>query len=78
MPRQGSSAVTSTSNQRVGGFLLANWTLLSKQISKNMDVSLSIYNLFDSKYSYPGGPEHLENSILQDGRTFRLKIVYRF
>ena len=75
---QGSSAVTSTSNQRVGGFLLANWTLLSKQISKNMDVSLSIYNLFDSKYSYPGGPEHLENSILQDGRTFRLKIVYRF
>ncbi len=75
---QGSSSVENTHGRRIGGFLLANWTLLDRQITRNLDVSLSIYNLFDTRYSFPGGPEHTEGSILQDGRTFRVKLFYHF
>ncbi|HSH38199.1 MAG TPA: TonB-dependent receptor plug domain-containing protein, partial [Chthoniobacterales bacterium] len=33
---------------------------------------------FDTPETNPGGPEHLQESIPQDGRTFRLKVTHRF
>jgi outer membrane receptor protein involved in Fe transport len=35
-------------------------------------------NLFDYRYGDPGSGEHLQNIIEQDGRTFWLKLKYRF
>ena len=61
-----------------GGHLLTNLTLLSEKLTGNLDVSASVYNLFDTCYSDPGGPEHVQDVIPQDGRTFRLKLTYRF
>lgn len=58
--------------------MLANWTLFSRELVKNLEASASIHNLFDKKYGFPGGPEHLQDTIPQDGRTFRLKLTYRF
>lgn len=60
------------------GHLLTNLTLLGERISKNIEISATIYNLFDQRYSDPGGREHLQDLIAQDGRNYRLKLVYRF
>ena len=57
---------------------LANLTLLSRDVIKGVALSASIYNLFDQDYAYPGSEEHVQDSIEQDGRTFRIKLVYAF
>ncbi len=61
-----------------GGYVIANLTLLSQELIKNMEISGSLYNLFDKKYGDPASIEHQQNVIVQDGRTFRLKLTYRF
>jgi iron complex outermembrane receptor protein len=60
------------------GHLLTNLTLLSEKIAKGMELSASVYNLFDKRYADPGGPEHVQDLIWQDGRSCRLKLSYRF
>jgi outer membrane receptor for ferrienterochelin and colicins len=60
------------------GFVLPNLTLFSMPAGKGLELSASIYNLFDTKYGYPGGDEHVQDVLYQDGRTFRLKLTYTF
>jgi iron complex outermembrane receptor protein len=43
-----------------------------------LDAWLTIENLFDARYATPGGFEHLQPSIQQDGRTLRAGLGYRF
>jgi iron complex outermembrane receptor protein len=43
-----------------------------------LDVSASVYNLFDTKYFNPGRPEDPEDAIQQNGRNFRIKLTGRF
>ena len=62
----------------VPGFPTVNFTLFSKNIVKNLEVSASIYNLLDQSYADPASRFHLQDQILQDGRSFRLKLAYRF
>ncbi len=61
----------------LGGFLLVNATLLTRRLSKDFDFSASLYNLFNKQYVESGGIEHVQASIPQDGRSFRMKLVYR-
>ena len=61
----------------IGGFILVNATLLTKKLHKDFDFSASLYNLFDKQYAESGGVEHLQTAIPQDGRSFRVKLVYR-
>jgi iron complex outermembrane receptor protein len=65
-------------NNDANGYLTGNLTLLSKDLYKGLEASASIYNIFDRAYSDPGGPEHMQDRIEQNGRSFRLKITYRF
>lgn len=60
------------------GYPIANLTLLSQKLAKGLELSASVYNLFDKQYADPGRPEHVEDLIWQDGRSFRLKGTYRF
>jgi iron complex outermembrane receptor protein len=60
------------------GHWIANFTVFSRDLAKNLEMSASIYNVFDTRYSHPGAGEHLEDTIAQDGRTFRVKLTYRF
>ena len=60
-----------------GAYAIPNFTLLSHAIA-HWEISASLYNAFNQRYSDPGGPELLEDLILQDGRTFRLKFMYHF
>lgn len=75
---QYSSETENLMHQPTAGYLLANWTLFSRELVKHLEISASVHNLFDKKYAFPGGPEHVQDSIQQDGRTFRLKLTYRF
>lgn len=63
---------------KVPGVALANINLLGQPFSKNFDISLGVYNAFDQDYASPGGDEHVQAVIPQDGRTWRFKLDYRF
>lgn len=65
-------------NDKVGGFLLTNLTLSYKNFLPGLDVSAGLYNLFNRQHSDPGSGEHLQDSIAQDGRSFRVRLGYRF
>lgn len=62
----------------IAGFGLVNFTVMSRKLVKGVDVSCTAYNLLDKRYSGPGGPEHVQTSLRQDGRSVRLKVSYSF
>jgi outer membrane receptor for ferrienterochelin and colicins len=72
------SNVKSITGNTLEGYWFANLTLFSQKLVKGLEISASIYNLFNEHYYNPGSSEHLQDAIEQDGRTFRLKLVYRF
>jgi len=59
-------------------FILTHLTLTYMNSSRRLEISAGIYNLFDAEYAYPGFGEHMQDAIEQDGRTFRIKLTYRF
>lgn len=71
-------------NNPVGGYGIANLTLASQKLAKNLEVSASIYDLFDRRYADPASDEHYDSnntyleSIQQDGRSLRLNMTYKF
>ena len=74
---------TSTSGTTLPGataaaFSVVNFTLFSQNLIKNLDVSASVYNLFDERYGDPSTRFHLQDILERDGRTFRIKLAYRF
>lgn len=71
-------AVRTLAGGQADDFLTANLTLFSRELVEGLEVSASVYNLFDTKYGYPGAEDHLQEVIRQDGRSFRLKLTYRF
>jgi outer membrane receptor for ferrienterochelin and colicins len=67
---QGMSRRLQTRGGKVGGFVVANATLYSRELLPGLEVSASIYNLFDQRFS--------QDSIEQNGRQFRLKATWKF
>ena len=57
---------------------LTNVTLFTQQLVTGWEFSAHLNNLFDYRYGDPGSGEHLQDTIEQDGRTFWLKLKYRF
>ncbi|MBS0498430.1 MAG: TonB-dependent receptor [Proteobacteria bacterium] len=45
---------------------------------KELEASLSIYNLFDEHYLHPAADTNWQNTFLQPGRTVRFRLDYRF
>jgi outer membrane receptor for ferrienterochelin and colicins len=62
---------------KLGGFFIANATVYSKEVLNGLQVSASLYNAFNKHYEAAVGQEFRQNGILQDGRTFRVKLTYR-
>jgi len=60
------------------GFTVVNFTLFSQNLVKNLNISASIYNLLGTTYYDPASRFHLQDSIQQNGRTFQVKLTYRF
>jgi outer membrane receptor for ferrienterochelin and colicins len=63
---------------RTPGVLLANLSLFSGKLSENLEVSATVYNLFDKSYAVPGTIDHIQDTLSQDGRSFVLKLNYLF
>jgi iron complex outermembrane receptor protein len=61
-----------------GSSLVTNLTLTSNKLAKDLEVAAGVYNLFDQDYADPASDEHSQAVLRQDGRTWRLKLTYRF
>jgi len=78
------SSRLNASGASVAGAAIVNLTLLSRELVKGLDLSASLYNLFDTRYSLPAGPEQINSlgeslqGIRQDGIAFRIKASWRF
>lgn len=75
---QYTSCKKTLSDGRVHDFFVTNITLFGCNLLKNFELSGSVYNLFNTGYSVPASGEHTQDSIRQDGRSFRVKATWRF
>ena len=48
----------------------------SQRLGHGLDVVATVRNLFDQRYADPASDEHLQDSIPQDGRTFRVGLQW--
>jgi len=64
--------------ENAGGYGIVNLTLLSRNLIKNVEFSASVYNLLDHHYADSASNFHTQDIIEQDGRSFRIKLTYRF
>ena len=71
-------AVKTVRHRTADDFVLVNWTLFSRELVKDLEISASVYNLFDTRYGIPGSAAHAQDVIQQDGRSFRVKLTYKF
>jgi iron complex outermembrane receptor protein len=62
----------------VNAYTVVNVTLLGQKLTHNLDLSASVYNLFNQTYFDPGAQQHKEDSLQQAGRTFRVKLVWHW
>jgi outer membrane receptor for ferrienterochelin and colicins len=73
---------TETPGANAGAYGVINLTLFSQNLVKGLDISASVYNVLDRKFSDPAsqvhGRLHEQDTLQQDGRTFRVKLTYRF
>jgi iron complex outermembrane receptor protein len=61
----------------LGGYFLTNLVLSTHRLTGNFDISGGIYNLFNKHYAESGSIDTTETSIPQDGRSFRIQLIYR-
>lgn len=57
---------------------LTNLSLFGPKLVKGWELSGQISNLFDYHYGDPGSGDHLQDTIEQNGRTFWVKLKYRY
>jgi outer membrane receptor for ferrienterochelin and colicins len=62
----------------LGDYAVSNLLLSTDKLAKGLDVSLGLYNLFDQRYAHPASEINRQNAFEQDGRSLRVKLVYRF
>jgi iron complex outermembrane receptor protein len=60
------------------GSVVTNLVLVMRELTRGMSVTAGIYNVFDEEYGDPGGTEHVQASIPQDGRNYRVTVRYQF
>lgn len=70
--------ITRVTGGHAPAYGIVNFTLFSKSLIENLELSASIYNLLDRKYFDPATRFHRQDLIEQNGRTFRVKATYRF
>jgi iron complex outermembrane receptor protein len=61
----------------VGAFGVAD-VVTTTALGRRLELGLGLYNVLDRRYGHPGAEEHLQRSIVQDGRTFRAQLTARF
>lgn len=59
-------------------FLLTTINFSSKPLFRHIKFSFLVRNLFDVRYALPGGFEHIQQGIFQDGRNYSVKMDFKF
>ena len=59
-------------------YLLTNVSLSTKPVFDRIRLSMQVRNLFDETYRLPGGYEHFQDAITQNGRNFEVRLDYKF
>ena len=62
----------------VAPYWIANATLYSQHWANGLELSASLYNLFNRRYLDPGSGNVAQSVIAQEGRSFRIKLTYHF
>jgi outer membrane receptor for ferrienterochelin and colicins len=75
---QYTSSVDSLQDNPIAGFFVVNATLSTSELKHLVSISASAYNLFNVRYADAVGSGLPEDSIVQNGRTVRIKFTYRF
>ncbi len=75
---QGVSSTRTLGGHHTDPYLLGNITILSRKLFQNLDISGSVYNILDKRYSTPAGPDFTQDVHIQEGRSFRVKLSYSF
>ena len=65
-------------SEKVDPYLLTNATISHNALASDLEMSFSVYNLFDVDYAHPGTFDHVQTEIPQDGRTLGLNVKYSF
>jgi outer membrane receptor protein involved in Fe transport len=55
-----------------------NAQLTHAPAGQRWSLGLGVYNLTGRSYADPAGPEHLQDSMAQDGRRWRLQFGWAF
>jgi len=72
------SRMKTMGRDRTDSYFITDLNLFSTNLIDGLDISASIFNVFDVEYANPVSIEHEQDSIVQDGRIFGLKLTYRF
>ena len=75
---QYSSPVTTVLGNRSQEIWLLNATIFSRPLGKNLEMSATLYNLLDERHGFSASTEHVQDTIPLPGRSFRMKLTYRF
>lgn len=75
---QTSSTAQTLTGKESPPYWLMNLTLSGRDLFKGLSFSASVYNLFDERYSVPGGAQHVQDTIEQDGRSIRVNVGRAF
>jgi len=65
-------------DESVNDYLISNLSVRGDNIIEGLDISATVYNLFDTAYAHVAGEEHVQESIGQNGLAFRVNTVYKF
>jgi iron complex outermembrane receptor protein len=60
------------------GAFLVDLHLAARSLSSRLELGVAVRNAFDAEYATPGSEEHLQDLLLQDGRSFGLTLTWRF
>ncbi len=76
---QYTSSRKTVSGAYTGDFYVTNLTIFGRSFERNLEVSASLYNVFNRDYSDPVSTD-LEPlfALKQDGRAVRIKVLYSF
>ncbi len=72
---QHTSARRTLAGATADAYTTANVTVTRGGILRGLDAAVTVYNVFNRAYAVPGGPEHLQDIIPQDGRAFRVQFT---
>lgn len=68
----------SIAGERIAPYVRINAQLGHAPAGDRWSVSAAVYNLGGTRYDDPAGPEHVQDTLAQDGRQWRVQFGWRF